>query len=234
MATLYSCNRAESEKSTRSKYWRKLVHSPLIPSVPDTDSKSSHMTQKQDSGQVSTEQKDQHLSTGDGNSSQNPAQVSTIPSSREVTTTYDEQFIQLVHDAHSQMMQELQERTKQEEHDLKVAKIEYYLRGSPLSGYGDWMVTEGERTGVNPYLCPAVAEAESSLGRALCGSYNAWGMLGCGFSSWQHGITRWFDNCILHWGAAQHATEMRGYCVPDHPWMENCESVAHAIEAIEI
>jgi len=156
------------------------------------------------------------------------------PSGRGEDPTGEAESTQLLHDIHSWYAEQAVENERIRVQAEKVAKIEYYLRGSPLSGYGDWMVTEGERTGINPFLCPAVAEAESSLGRALCGSCNAWGMLGCSFSSWQNGITRWFDNCILHWGQAQSSYEMAGYCVPDHPWMENVNRVSTAIEAIEL
>ena len=157
------------------------------------------------------------------------------PSGREANTTYEAEFIQLVHESHSQMMQQIVENEKQRQRAEKVAKIEYYLRGSPLSGYGPLMVSEGERTGVNPYLCAAVATAESSNAWAEpSGSFNAWGMgPGMTFSSRRAAITFWFDNCIRHWGPVQSAYEMAGYCVGDHPWMENVQGIVDAIERIE-
>jgi hypothetical protein len=116
-----------------------------------------------------------------------------------------------------------------------AGQINYYLAGSPMAGLGECIVLNAERTGVSPYLCPAIATAESSNGRAMyVGSFNAWGMLGCQFASWENGVQRFFDNIIVHWGKAQSAFELNGYCVPDQPWMSNVQSVAEAIARIEI
>jgi len=197
------------------------------------DSKADHMTQKdvKDTGQVATmvdEQNYHHLSTSDGNSI-------PPPSGRGEDSDGTAEMIQTMNELNSWAADQAVANEHKRIHDEKVAKIEYYLRGSPLAGYGDWMVTEGERTDVNPFLCPAVAEAESSLGRALCGSCNAWGMLGCSFSSWQNGITRWFDNINVHWGRGVTSSyQLRGYCVPDSPWDYNVNRVATAIEGIEL
>ena len=140
----------------------------------------------------------------------------------------------MVHEGHSQMMQELQERTKREEYQVKVAKINRYLAGSPMSGLGDWIVTEAGRTGCNPFLCPAQATAESSNGVQNCGSYNPFGMLGMSFGSWRDAVTHYFDNIVAHWGPVQSIYQMPGYCVPDHPYMENVQGIVDAIERIEL
>lgn len=110
-------------------------------------------------------------------------------------------------------------------HGIQVALIDGYLQGTPMAGLGESMVSNAERTGVKCYLCCVQAEAESSKGLALCGSYNAYGMLGCSFGSWEEGIQRFNDNIVAHWGPAQSAYELAGYCVPDHPYMENVQSV---------
>lgn len=80
----------------------------------------------------------------------------------------------------------------------KVNRINAWLAGSPMSGLGEAMVCQEERTGVSAKLCAAVAYAESSLGRR-CPSYNAWGMgPGLWFSSWADGLQHWYDNCLAH------------------------------------
>lgn len=99
-----------------------------------------------------------------------------------------------------------------------VYRIQKWLegRGAGYAPYASLIEANGRRTGINPYLCVAVGEAESNSGAANCGSLNPWGMLGCSFGSWEDSINSWFDNCLLHWGQAQdgYALEMNGnpYC----------------------
>jgi len=168
-------------------------------------------------------------------------QVSTIPppSGRGEDSTGEADMIQKMHDIHSWAMQEVIENEKQRQRDLAVAKIEYYLRGSPLRGYGPLMVSEGERTGVNPYLCAAVAEAESSLAHNCFHPCNAWGMGQESYGSWEQGIIRWFNNADKNWPDAQNGYDLER---PDLPYCatHQAEYAAHvtgvvdAIERIEI
>ena len=112
-------------------------------------------------------------------------------------------------------------------------QIDVYLEGSPMAGLGPSMAEEGKRTGIDPRICAAVAAAESSLGRACFALHNAWGMLADGgYSSWEAGIIRWFDNCLNHWGQVSSAYQMPGYCVPDYPWMPNVEGQLNYIRGI--
>jgi len=58
-----------------------------------------------------------------------------------------------------------------------AANINKYLatKGSPLAGLGNTFVTAGAQYGVDPRLLVAISGAESSFGKNLLGSYNAWG-----------------------------------------------------------
>ena len=70
-------------------------------------------------------------------------------------------------------------------------RINQYLRkyGSPLAGYGNAFVRAGRRYGIDPALLVAISGAESSFGKILSGSHNAWGWgPGISFPSWQAGI----------------------------------------------
>ncbi len=117
---------------------------------------------------------------------------------------------------------------------IAVRKIDKYLEGSPMAGLGQCIVDNARRTGIDPYLCPAQATAESSNGRQCLYPYQAWGMYGVRPSSWEDGVRRYFDNIIRHWGPVQSIYQMPGYCVPDHPYMENVDRIVRAIKMIEI
>lgn len=121
-------------------------------------------------------------------------------------------------------------RVQAYERARKVWQIDGYLAGSPMVGLGGYIVERCEAYSINPFLVPAVAEAESSCGRACLASHNAWGMIGAGgFGSWQSAIDYWCGMVNTHWPGAQSAYEMNGYCVPDYPWMPNVQGVADAI-----
>lgn len=114
------------------------------------------------------------------------------------------------------------------------AAIDDYLarRGSPLAGYGHVFVAEGLRTGINPLLPVAIAGKESSFGRKCFARFNAWGMLAYpqGFTSWEEGIKANFEWLRHYYGAPQEAYDCRGYCVPDHPWMEHVQAIIKEME----
>ena len=123
-----------------------------------------------------------------------------------------------------------------------IKRIDSYLEGSPLAGYGMWMVKEGDRTGVEPRLCAAVATAESGLANYVpaARAYNAWGMLASGegsgliqYGSWREGITAWFDNVNRHWGRdITSAWQLRNpdYCATNtEQWCTNVQGVVDRI-----
>jgi len=130
---------------------------------------------------------------------------------------------------------ELERQGQQKERVKVVARIDSYLAGSPMAGLGEAIVTRCEAYSINPYLVPAIAEAESSRGMACFASHNAWGMIGAGgFDSFESAIDYWCEMVNTHWPGVQNAYQMAGYCVPDFPWCDSVNGVAKAIEAIEI
>ena len=72
------------------------------------------------------------------------------------------------------------------------AAIDKFLknRKSPLAGYGKVFVAAGKKYGVDPRLVVAISGIESSFGKHILGTHNAWGWgPGKGFGSWEEGIT---------------------------------------------
>ena len=134
---------------------------------------------------------------------------------------------------------------EEEARGKRVGQVNTYLAGSPLSGLGECIVSHADRTGVNFALCPAIATAESSKGRVTCGSFNAWGMLGCDFSNWEHGVQRFFDNIVENtwWAPYQTAYNLQQepypYCVlndgvtPSPTWGPNVQGQVDHIMQIQ-
>jgi len=107
-----------------------------------------------------------------------------------------------------------EDETRAWERAQKVWQIDSYLANSPMRGLGECIVANAERTGVNPYLAPAVAQAESSLGAACMAPHNCWGWLArrSGFPDWQTSISEWFTFVVNTWGVVQSSRQMSGYC----------------------
>jgi hypothetical protein len=128
------------------------------------------------------------------------------------------------------------ELTEEELEDKALAeKIDAFLasRKSPMTGTGEIFVAAGRDTGVNPILSVAIAGKESSFGRYCFAPYNAWGMKApqylAGFSSWEKGIWANFRYLLKRYGKVSSPYQCQGYCVPDHPWMEDVASIMNAI-----
>ena len=114
-----------------------------------------------------------------------------------------------------------------------INRINGYLhnRRSPMAGTGDIFFSEAAKYGIDPRLGVAIAEAESTCGKACFSSYNAWGMLQykSGFGSWAEGIAVHFSYLNRHFGSPQSAYDCSGYCVPNYPWMNNVQGVLESI-----
>ena len=93
-----------------------------------------------------------------------------------------------------------------------AGQIDGFLKsyGSPMAGLGSIYAAAGKKYGVDPRLPAAISIAESSGGKSLYGSYNAWGWgPGKSFASWQDGIstvTRGLKHGYLDQGLTTPAT----------------------------
>ncbi len=120
--------------------------------------------------------------------------------------------------------------------DIALAdRIDAYLakRRSPMAGTGATFVAAGNATGVNPILSVAIAGKESSFGLFCFAPHNAFGMKApkycIGFATWEEAI--WANSLYLleHHGKVFSPYQCPGYCVPDHPWMEDVAAIMSAI-----
>lgn len=68
------------------------------------------------------------------------------------------------------------------------ARIDAYLSGSALSGYGGTFAAAAWDYGVDPRWSPAIAYAESSLGAYCFLPHNAWGWGSSSWGSWEEAI----------------------------------------------
>ncbi len=68
------------------------------------------------------------------------------------------------------------------------ARIDAYLSGSALSGYGGTFAAAAWDYGVDPRWSPAIAYAESSLGAYCFRPYNAWGWGSSSWGSWEEAV----------------------------------------------
>jgi Zn-finger nucleic acid-binding protein len=126
--------------------------------------------------------------------------------------------------------------TSKELQDKVLAdRIDAFLasRGSPMAGTGATFVAAGNATGVNPLLSVAIAGKESSFGLHCFVPHNAFGMKApeyrFGFATWEDGI--WANSRFLlrYYGKVFSPYQCLGYCVPDHPWMEDVAAIMSAI-----
>ena len=68
------------------------------------------------------------------------------------------------------------------------ARIDAYLAGSPLAGYGSTFAEAAWAYGVDPRLSPAISAVESTKGRYNFLPYNAWGWGSASWGSWEEAI----------------------------------------------
>lgn len=101
------------------------------------------------------------------------------------------------------------------------ARIDAYLGGSPLGGYGRTFAAAAWDYGVDPRFSPAIAYAESSLGAYCFRPHNAWGWGNASWGSWEEaiyahvaGLARGYGYTLTYDGALK-------YCPPNADYWYN-------------
>lgn len=116
-----------------------------------------------------------------------------------------------------------------------TTRIDSYLAGTPLTGYGATFAEAAWNQGVDPRWSPAIACIESSKGRYCANSYNAWGLSAVGggwvgFSSWTEAINYHVRYLGRNYGTTLTPAAAKKYCPPT--WQDWYNKVAGEMNRI--
>lgn len=111
-----------------------------------------------------------------------------------------------------------------------AARINEYLKGSPLEGYGQTFADAAAKYGVDPRLSPAIATVESGKGTYCFREHNAWGWGNENYSDWEtaiytqvEGLATGYDGTLTLEGAEK-------YCPPTYQeWYSSVASEMNGI-----
>jgi hypothetical protein len=95
------------------------------------------------------------------------------------------------------------------------ARIDAYLAGSPLAGYGSTFAAAAWDYGIDPRLSPAIAAVESSKGLYCAYSHNAWGWGSVSWSSWETAIYAHTAGLASGYGGYLTYSMAQKYCPPN-------------------
>lgn len=98
-----------------------------------------------------------------------------------------------------------------------TGRIDAYLEGSPLSGYGEVFARAAWNNGVDPRWSPAIANTESSKGACCFRPFNAWGWMGLSsWDSWESAINAHVEGLATKYGYSISIQAARKYCPPTY------------------
>ena len=104
-----------------------------------------------------------------------------------------------------------------------AGRINNYLSGSPLEGYGSNFASAAWDYGVDPRWSPAISYVESSMGAVCFRPYNAWGWGSSGWSSWPEAIDAHVSGLARVYGATLTYEAAQQYCPPSAGhWYNEC------------
>lgn len=111
-----------------------------------------------------------------------------------------------------------------------TARINNYLAGSPLSGYGETFARAAWTYGVDPRWSPAISCVESTKGAYCFASHNAWGWGSVSWGSWEEAINAHVAGLARGYGYTLTYAAAQKYCPPnaDH-WYNSCLAQVNSI-----
>lgn len=111
-----------------------------------------------------------------------------------------------------------------------TARINNYLAGSPLSGYGETFARAAWTYGVDPRWSPAISYVESTKGAYCFASHNAWGWGSISWDSWEEAINAHAAGLARGYGYTLTYAAAQKYCPPnaDH-WYNSCLAQMNSI-----
>lgn len=102
------------------------------------------------------------------------------------------------------------------------ARIDAYLAGSPLEGYGSNFAAAAWKYGVDPRWSPAISNTESSKGTYCFRQHNAWGWGAIDFASWEEAIDTHVRGLARGYGYTISVQAAKKYCPPNwYHWYNN-------------
>ena len=104
-------------------------------------------------------------------------------------------------------------------------RIDNYLSGSPLAGYGVNFAEAAWDYGVDPRWSPAISCVESSKGAICFRSHNAWGWGNSSWGSWDEAIDAHVAGLSRGYGFSLTLGAAKKYCPPTYQdWYNRCLS----------
>ena len=103
------------------------------------------------------------------------------------------------------------------------ARIDAYLAGSPLSGYGTTFAEAAWENGIDPRWSPAISNTESGKGSVCFLPHNAWGWGQSSWSSWPEAIKAHVAGLAKGYGYSVTLDKAMKYCPPNaQEWYVQC------------
>ena len=97
------------------------------------------------------------------------------------------------------------------------SRIDTYLAGSTLSGYGTTFAEAAWDAGIDPRFSPAISNTESTKGQNCFRSHNAWGWMGdTSWSSWEEAIAAHAQGLANGYGYTISLANASKYCPPTY------------------
>ena len=96
-----------------------------------------------------------------------------------------------------------------------TSRINAYLAGSPLSGYGADFAQAAWDNGVDPRWSPAISCTESGKGSNCFAPFNAWGWTGGAWSNWSSAIQAHVAGLANGYGHTITYANAAKYCPPN-------------------
>lgn len=94
-------------------------------------------------------------------------------------------------------------------------RIDAYLSGSPLGGYGSTFAEAAWDYGVDPRWSPAISNTESTKGRYCANLHNAWGWGNISWDSWEEAIRSHVRGLANGYGYTISVSAAQKYCPPN-------------------
>ena len=111
-----------------------------------------------------------------------------------------------------------------------ASRINAYLEGSPLAGYGETFAAAAAQYGVDPRLSPAIATIESGKGSVCFKDHNAWGWGSSNWDSWESAIYEQVEGLATGYDGTLTLEGAERYCPPNY--QEWYSSVASEMDGI--